>query len=243
MTASLDYRDDIAILTIGDDENRFSPDWLDAVGSLLNDAEANAKGLITVGDGKFYSNGLDLDWLIANGDRADWYVEAVQTLLARILTFSLPTVAAVNGHAFGAGAMFAIAHDFRIMRADRGYYCFPEVDINIPFTPGMAALIQAKLSPICAHRDEHRPPVRRRRSSGRRLDRRHCGRGGDCRGSPGDAVSDCRQGPGDPRGHQVDDVRVGDDGIAAWPSSIMTERSRLLTCQATPKTPATVGFD
>ena len=141
MTASLDYRDDIAILTIGDDENRFSPDWLDAVGSLLNDAEANAKGLITVGDGKFYSNGLDLDWLIANGDRADWYVEAVQTLLARILTFSLPTVAAVNGHAFGAGAMFAIAHDFRIMRADRGYYCFPEVDINIPFTPGMLSLI------------------------------------------------------------------------------------------------------
>ncbi len=150
MTASLDYRDDIAILTIGDDENRFSPDWLDAVGSLLNDAEANAKGLITVGDGKFYSTGLDLDWLIANGDRADWYVEAVQTLLARILTFSLPTVAAVNGHAFGAGAMFAIAHDFRIMRADRGYYCFPEVDINIPFTPGMAALIQAKLSPRSA---------------------------------------------------------------------------------------------
>ena len=150
MTASLDYHDDIAVLTIGDDENRFSPDWLDAVGSLLDDAEANAKGLITVGDGKFYSNGLDLDWLIANGDRADWYVEQVQALFARTLTFPLPTVAAVNGHAFGAGAMLAIAHDFRIMRADRGYYCFPEVDINIPFTPGMAALIQAKLTPQAA---------------------------------------------------------------------------------------------
>ena len=150
MTASLDYHDDIAVLTIGDDENRFSPDWLDAVGSLLDDAEANAKGLITVGDGKFYSNGLDLDWLIANGDRADWYVEQVQALFARTLTFPLPTVAAVNGHAFGAGAMLATAHDFRIMRVDRGYYCFPEVDINIPFTPGMAALIQAKLTPQAA---------------------------------------------------------------------------------------------
>lgn len=150
MTASLDYHDDIAVLTIGDDENRFSPDWIDAVGSLLDDAEANARGLITVGDGKFYSNGLDLDWLIANGDRADWYVEQVQALFARTLTFPLPTAAAVNGHAFGAGAMLAIAHDFRIMRVDRGYYCFPEVDINIPFTPGMAALIQAKLSPRSA---------------------------------------------------------------------------------------------
>jgi enoyl-CoA hydratase/carnithine racemase len=46
--------------------------------------------------------------------------------------------------------MLAIAHDYRIMRSDRGYYCFPEVDIPIPFTPGMAALIQAKLPPQTA---------------------------------------------------------------------------------------------
>jgi enoyl-CoA hydratase/carnithine racemase len=56
----------------------------------------------------------------------------------------------VVGHAFGAGAMLAIAHDFRVMRADRGYFCFPEVDIRIPFNPGMAALIQAKLTPRAA---------------------------------------------------------------------------------------------
>ena len=36
------------------------------------------------------------------------------------------------------------------MRSDRGYFCFPEVDIRIPFTPGMAALIQAKLAPQAA---------------------------------------------------------------------------------------------
>lgn len=150
MTATVEHRDDIAILTLGDDENRFSPEWLDTVDAALTEIESTAQGLITVGHGKFYSNGLDLDWLMANGDRADWYVGRVQELFHRILTFPLPTVAAVNGHTFGAGAMFAIAHDFRIMREDRGYYCFPEVDINIPFTPGMAALIQAKLSPQTA---------------------------------------------------------------------------------------------
>ena len=62
----------------------------------------------------------------------------------------MPTVAAVNGHAFGAGAMLAMAHDFRVMRTERGYFCFPEADINIPFTPGMAALIQSKLTPAAA---------------------------------------------------------------------------------------------
>jgi enoyl-CoA hydratase/carnithine racemase len=71
-------------------------------------------------------------------------------MLARMLTLPVPTAAAVVGHAFGAGAMLAVAHDFRVMRADRGFFCLPEVDIRIPFTPGMAALIQAKLTPQAA---------------------------------------------------------------------------------------------
>ncbi len=150
MTVTLTYRDKIAVLDLGDDENRFSPDWLDTVDRLLDEVQQNAHALVTTATGKFYSNGLDLEWLTAHGDRAQWYVGRVQALFGRILTFPLPTVAAVVGHAFGAGAMLAIAHDYRVMRADRGYYCFPEVDIHIPFTPGMAALIQAKLPPQTA---------------------------------------------------------------------------------------------
>jgi enoyl-CoA hydratase/carnithine racemase len=150
MTSTLQYQDGIAVLTLGDDENRFSPDWLDAVDAQLDDVVANAQALITTGVGKFYSNGLDLEWLGAHGDRLQWYVGRVQSLFSRILTFPLPTVAAINGHAFGAGSMLAVAHDYRFMRNDRGYFCFPEVDINIPFTPGMAALIQAKLLPQTA---------------------------------------------------------------------------------------------
>jgi enoyl-CoA hydratase/carnithine racemase len=150
MASTLQYRDKIAVLTLGDDENRFSPDWLDALDALLTDATENAQALITTGIGKFYSNGLDLDWLGANGDRLSWYVGRVQELLARVLTLPLPTVAAINGHAFGAGSMLAIAHDYRVMRDDRGYFCFPEVDIHIPFTPGMASLIQTKVPPQTA---------------------------------------------------------------------------------------------
>ncbi|WP_166907193.1 enoyl-CoA hydratase-related protein [Mycobacterium sp. DL440] len=151
MTPTLDYDGDIAILDLGDDENRFSPDFLDAVDELLDAVLAKgAHGLVTTADSKFYSNGLDLDWLGAHSDQGEWYVGRVQGLLARVLTFPIPTAAAVVGHAFGAGAMLAIAHDFRVMRDDRGFFCFPEVDIRIPFTLGMAALIQAKLTPQAA---------------------------------------------------------------------------------------------
>lgn len=151
MGISLSYQDKIAVIDLGDDENRFSPGFLDQLDSYLDEIVAGgAQGLVTTAGGKFYTNGLDLDWLSAHGEQTQWYVGRVQGLLARMLTLPIPTAAAVVGHAFGAGAMLALAHDFRVMRADRGYFCFPEVDIRIPFTPGMAALIQAKLTPQAA---------------------------------------------------------------------------------------------
>jgi enoyl-CoA hydratase/carnithine racemase len=151
VTINLQYNDKIAILELGDDENRFSPGFLDEIDARLDEIVAGgAHGLVTTSAGKFYTNGLDLDWLTAHAEQHQWYVGRVHALLARFLTLPIPTAAAVVGHAFGAGAMLALAHDFRVMRADRGYFCFPEVDINIPFTPGMAALIQAKLAPHAA---------------------------------------------------------------------------------------------
>ncbi|MFE3795047.1 enoyl-CoA hydratase-related protein [Nocardia tengchongensis] len=148
---TLTYRDKIAVLYLGDTENRFSPEVLNAIDEHLDTVLIDgADALITTASGKFYSNGLDLDWLSAHGERAEWYVAQVQALLARLLTFPVPTAAALPGHAFGAGAMLALAHDYRVMRADRGYFCFPEADIRIPFSRGMAALIQAKLTPRSA---------------------------------------------------------------------------------------------
>jgi enoyl-CoA hydratase/carnithine racemase len=151
MSVHFEITDDIAVLNLGDDENRFSLEWLTGVNGFLDRIESGeAKALVTAGSGKFYSNGLDLDWLAAHSDQGDWYLDQVHQLLARVLVAPVPTVAAINGHAFGAGSMLGIAHDFRVMRGDRGYFCFPEVDIHIPFSPGMAALIQAKLTPAAA---------------------------------------------------------------------------------------------
>ncbi|MEZ0089108.1 enoyl-CoA hydratase-related protein [Streptacidiphilus sp. EB129] len=151
---TLDRQDDVFILDIGDTENRFHPDWLASVNALLDEVEQaeGPKALVTAATGKFFSNGLDLDWLFAHADQAGEYVAGVQELFARVLTLPFVTVAALQGHTFAAGAMFSLTHDFRVMRADRGYWCLPEAEINIPFTVGMSALIQTRLTPQAAHR-------------------------------------------------------------------------------------------
>ena len=150
---TLERQDDIFILDIGDSENRFHPDWLASVNGLLDEVEKadGPRALVTAATGKFFSNGLDLEWLLGHGDQAVEYVSGVQELFARVLTLPMVTVAALQGHTFAAGAMFSLAHDFRVMRADRGFWCLPEADINIPFSPGMSALIQARLAPQVAH--------------------------------------------------------------------------------------------
>jgi enoyl-CoA hydratase/carnithine racemase len=79
------------------------------------------------------------------------FISDFHRFLARLLVFPTATVAAMNGHAFAGGGMVALAQDFRVMRADRGYFCLPEIDLKIPLTPGMTALIQSRLSAQTAH--------------------------------------------------------------------------------------------
>jgi enoyl-CoA hydratase/carnithine racemase len=150
---TLDRDGDVYVLNLGDDENRFNPDWVGAVSALLDEVAAapEPRALVTTATGKIWSNGLDLEWMGANTDEVPAFVPRVHALFGQMLGLPVPTVAAIQGHCFAAGAMLAVAHDFRVMRADRGYFCLPEVDIHIPFTPPMASLIQARLSKATAH--------------------------------------------------------------------------------------------
>jgi enoyl-CoA hydratase/carnithine racemase len=143
---------EVFLLRVDAGENRFVPDTLRGWNEALDEVEAfdGPMALVTTGAGKFYSNGLDLDYMLASDD-PQAYLRRVLDVMARILVFPAYTVAAINGHAFGAGAQIALAHDARVMRADRGYFCMPEVDMKAPLHPGMTAIIQARLPRQCAH--------------------------------------------------------------------------------------------
>jgi enoyl-CoA hydratase/carnithine racemase len=143
----------VFIVTMNDGENRMNRRWADAINDCLAEVEAAAdpKALVTTGTGRFYSNGLDLEWLGTGAEELRAFAADIELIFARILGAPYPTVAACNGHTFAAGAMLAMAHDFRVMRADRGFFCLPEVDLKIPLTAGMNALMMSRLPAVTAH--------------------------------------------------------------------------------------------
>jgi len=155
MTIDLKREGDVFVLRFEAPENRFRPSNLAAWHEALDEVEGagNPAALVTTGTGKFYSNGLDLEWMLreASDEERIGYIPAVLALMARVLTFPTITVAAINGHAFGAGAQLSLAHDYRIMRRERGFWCMPEIDMGAPLHPGMTAIIQARLPHQTAH--------------------------------------------------------------------------------------------
>lgn len=143
----LDRDGNVFVLRMCGGENRFTPVFLDEFSAALDQIEP-AEGpvaLVTTGEAKFYSNGMDLDWLATVPDQVGEFLTSIYRLLGRVLAFPAVTVAAVNGHAFGGGALLAAAHDLTVMRADRGFWCMPEADLGLPLTPEYAGLLTAKL--------------------------------------------------------------------------------------------------
>jgi Delta3-Delta2-enoyl-CoA isomerase len=144
---TLEWQDSIALLNLGSGDNRFSPENLDGLEAALNEIESKdgPLALVTCAEGHIWHNGLDLDWLAQHPQQLEPYVARIQHVLGRFAGAPFPTVAAVSGHAFGAGAMLATAHDKAIMRSDRGYWCLPEVALGLSFRAGMAALLRSRL--------------------------------------------------------------------------------------------------
>jgi enoyl-CoA hydratase/carnithine racemase len=147
-----EYRLDgsIAVLTMNSGENRFNMEFIGEFLAALDTIEHETDADVLVvksGDAKIFCNGIDPDWLMpiaqANDTKAIVaFCYKLNSLLKRLLLYPMATIAAINGHAFAGGAIMCCCFDFRFMRSDRGFFCFPEVDLGIPFWPGMVAMVR-----------------------------------------------------------------------------------------------------
>lgn len=155
----LERQGDVFVLTMNDDENRWSTTFTRAFAAAIEEVAASegpAALVTTSNHPKFFSNGLDLEWIMSDdaehpgGDRSVFGVEFMQ-LLGRVLLLPMPTLCAIGGHGFGAGFMISLAHDVRIMRADRGYLCANELQIGLTIPEPEVALFRHKIPAPAFH--------------------------------------------------------------------------------------------
>lgn len=144
----------VAVATMSSGENRVDSDAIDGWNELLDSVEAapDVSAVVVIGEDRYWSTGLDLDHVgtMSSNERMA-FMRRVDLVLGRLLTAPIITVAALNGHTYAAGALLALAHDYRVMRQDKGFFCLPSVDVGIPFSPGMSAMISSKLGQPISH--------------------------------------------------------------------------------------------
>ncbi|KAL7339898.1 ClpP/crotonase-like domain-containing protein [Rhodotorula toruloides] len=93
--------------------------------------------------GKFFSNGLQLACL---AEYPTFFKDYYYKLLARLMSYPIKTVAAINGHCYAGGLCLALACDWRICRPDRTWLSMNELLFGAPIPAGMASVLQARLS-------------------------------------------------------------------------------------------------
>ena len=140
----------VGVITMTNGENRHNPTFIKEILNAFDEIEKDREiysVVITSDDPKNWSQGIDLNWMaeaMASNNRQGIkdFMYGLNRMFKRMLLYPMPVIAAINGHAFGDGSIMACACDFRFMKADRGFFCFPEVDVNIPFLPGMLAITE-----------------------------------------------------------------------------------------------------
>ena len=150
MPVEIKLEDNVAIVTLDEGENRLNLDFLTKFMDALDRVEKNTDATALVVRGaheKIFSNGIDLEWLVPILQKNDQatakkFIETMMALFRKIALYPMITIAAITGHAFAGGAIMCCYFDFRFMRQDRGFLCFPEVDLGIPFLPGMMAAMK-----------------------------------------------------------------------------------------------------
>ena len=150
----LDKQGEIYVATMNNEQNAICPEWQARMQEILSVMESDhgaGTALVLTGQEKFFSNGLNLEVLMQL-DKAGMmeFGKNMVDIYQRLLLLPFPTVAAVNGHAFAAGAFIAMCCDYRIMREDRGWISISEVDAGVPLEDPMMDILRGKVPPASA---------------------------------------------------------------------------------------------
>lgn len=117
-----------------------------------NDKEGGRGALILVGNrgqNKFFSNGLDYDNVIRDPNfQFNFFSHVMNPFYRRVLTFPIPTVAAINGYCYAAAMTLSLCCDYRVMTDGsnrRTCICMNEIHFGAGWPYSIAAITRTKV--------------------------------------------------------------------------------------------------
>ena len=134
-TIRLDWDGAVATVTVDRPEklNALTRETLDGLEEALAEAEREgARALVLTGAGEeSFVVGADIGEMQSlSVPEAHAYGEQGQAIARALETFPAPTIAAINGYAFGGGCEFAIACDLRVA-SERAILGQTEIDLGV----------------------------------------------------------------------------------------------------------------
>jgi enoyl-CoA hydratase/carnithine racemase len=148
--------DSVAVIRMNSGKNVQNLSFAQAMDEMIDQVieDQSIKSLVIAStDVKNWSQGLDLEWIsqergVNEGADVKKFFLTLDQIYSKLMLLPVPAIAAINGHAFGAGAFLATACDYRLMNSHRGFFCFPEIDLKMDFLPGVFSMLVHKIPPF-----------------------------------------------------------------------------------------------
>ena len=110
----LEMEGTVAVISMNNGKNTQDLEFARTLNSLVEKValdESSTALVITSTDQKNWSQGINLEWMtgeIANGNplAVRDFFKNLNQVYSQLMLMPIPTIAAINGHAFGAGAFF-----------------------------------------------------------------------------------------------------------------------------------------
>ncbi len=137
----LEKKGDVYVVTLDDPNtgNAIDSVSLSAHKEILDELETvkdNSAVVVTSSDPKSWCVGMNYDWISRQTEqKLEETFREVEEVFGRWAFLSLPTIACITGHCIAGGAFLASVMDFRLMRAEKGWFAFTEIDVKIPPSP------------------------------------------------------------------------------------------------------------
>jgi enoyl-CoA hydratase/carnithine racemase len=148
-----DQQAQVFIIKFDDNENRINKDFcsrFNEILTLINDKIKSQdkqikNSIIFTGNGKYFSNGLDLKSLKESRDPFKFLIEEYFPLLKKLIKLGIPTIAVINGHSYAGGMILALTADYRIV-GSYGYWSMNELLIKAAIPATMMTVCKLKIN-------------------------------------------------------------------------------------------------